>query len=73
MEEREMKKWIDTASYEDLLARWRFEPSCSPWFRGEIGSYYSAVMIQRGIEVGPEERVRASKAIGFSLPRNEKD
>lgn len=60
-----MMNWIDRASYEKLLRRWRQEPSGSPWFLGEVGVYYQEAMARRRAEVGNEEHVRASKAIGW--------
>ena len=61
----EMKAWIDTASYEDLLHKWRFEPTGSPWFQGVIGNYYVRKMVWKREQVGDSEHVRASKAIGW--------
>ena len=40
----EQKKWIDEASYEDLLRKWRFAPAGDPMFQGDTGEYYSKVM-----------------------------
>lgn len=65
MDEREMKEWIDNASYEELLRKWRFAPIGDPFFRGEIGDYYSKVMAQKRREAGEAEHVRASKSIGW--------
>jgi hypothetical protein len=61
----DMKWWVDGASYEQLLGKWRFEPSGSPWFEGEMGNYYQAVMLQRSRETSDEARVRASKSLGW--------
>ena len=46
----EQKKWIDNASYEELLERWRFAPVgvSNPLFQGDTGDYYSAVMKEKG-------------------------
>lgn len=60
-----MKKWIDNASYEELLSRWRFGPAGDPMFQGELGDYYAEVMKKKGEEVGDDERIRASKNIGW--------
>lgn len=68
MTEQEMKNWIDQASYEDLLARWRFAPAGSPWFAGEMGDYYSKVMLRKRDEIGPNGAVRASKVVGWEKP-----
>lgn len=65
MNEAERKTWIDQASYEDLLRRWRQEPAGSPWFAGEVGVYYKEAMARKKAEVGDSEQVRASKAIGW--------
>ena len=65
MTEEEMRRWIDEASYTQLLERWRFAPVGSPWFQGEIGDYYTAAMARRRREVGDDAHVAASKLIGF--------
>ncbi|MFH0982805.1 MAG: hypothetical protein V2A79_14875 [Planctomycetota bacterium] len=61
----DMKNWIDTASYAQLLERWRFGPVGSPWFQGEVGDYYAKVMGERHAQVGDEAHTAASKAIGW--------
>ena len=61
----ELKKWIDEASYESLLSKWRNAPAGSPYFAGETGDYYADVMKRKREEVGQSEHVRASKAIGW--------
>ena len=61
----EMKKWIDNASYEQLLSKWRNAPSGNPFFQDEVGQYYSKVMAEKKAEVGNGEHVRASKSIGW--------
>jgi hypothetical protein len=61
-----MKQWIDNASYEQLLSRWRNAAIGSPFFQGEIGDYYAEKMKQKRIEVGNDEHVRASKSIGWN-------
>jgi hypothetical protein len=60
-----MKEWIDKASYEQLLSRWRFASIGSPWFQGEVGTYYQEVMTKKRKEVGSSEHVRASKNLGW--------
>ena len=47
LSEQEMKKWIDSASYEDLLTRWRFSESGNPFFQGDVGTYYIKVMAEK--------------------------
>jgi len=65
MNKEQRKKWIDNATYEELLSRWRFAPAGSPWFQGEIGEYYAKVMEEKRKEVGDAAHVRASKKIGW--------
>lgn len=63
--EAQMKAWIDGASYEALLSRWRFAPVGSPWFQGEIGEYYMKKMAEKRATVGDAAHVSASKSIGW--------
>jgi len=62
--DEEMKKWIDEASYEDLLRRWRFSEG-DPIFQGDTGEYYKEMMGRRRREVGSAAHVAASKRIGW--------
>ncbi len=59
----EQQNWIDNASYQDLLRRWRFAPVGDLMFQGDTGKYYSKKMAERRSEVGQDEHVRVSKAI----------
>lgn len=63
MTPEEMKIWIDRASYEQLLSRWRFAPTGDPMFIGEVGDYYKKKMAEKCSS--NEEHVRVSKAIGW--------
>ncbi len=65
MAEQDMKDWIDNASYEQLLSKWRNAPSGDLFFSGEMGDYYSKAMTKKKEEVGQGEHVRASKSIGW--------
>ena len=65
MTDAERKSWIDAASYQELLRKWRFEPSGSPWLSGELGQYYRDVMFGKRDEIPPDEQVAASKAVGW--------
>ena len=57
--------WIEGANYQELLAKWRFEPIGSPWFEGEVGAAYTkAIGVRRDQITGPEA-VAASKAVGW--------
>ncbi len=66
MTEKEMKAWIDKASYVSLLKKWRFEPSGSPWFGGEMGKYYEEVISKKRLEIGDEAASQASKDVGWN-------
>jgi hypothetical protein len=61
----EMKAWVDNASFTELLTKWRFEPAGSPWFIGEMGDYFTAVMGQKQKDIPREVQVAASKAVGW--------
>jgi len=61
----EMKTWVDGASYKQLLDHWRFATIGDPFFRGEIGAYYTKKMKERrNAPGGNEQHVAASKSIG---------
>lgn len=64
MTEKEMRRWIDNASYEELLRKWRSAPAGSPFFKGAIGEYYSAEMNKKKA-ADPGGAVAASKRIGW--------
>ena len=61
----EQKKWIDEASYEALLRRWRNAPAGDTIFIDDAGDYYKEAMIKKRNEVGPAAHVTASKKIGW--------
>jgi len=65
MNTEQMKNWIDNASYEALLARWRFAKIGSPWFQGEVGEHYSKVMRERTKNLNTAKKVETSKKIGW--------
>lgn len=58
----DQKRWIDSASYEQLLEKWRFAPVGDPMFQGDTGDYYSDVMSQKRSSC---DHVQASKNIGW--------
>lgn len=60
-----MMKWIDGATYEQLLSKWRFAPLGSPWFQGRVGKHYGTIMAKRREEVGKARHTEASKSIGW--------
>ena len=61
----QMKSWIDNASYEMLLSKWRFEPIGSPWFCNEIGDYFVETMKKKREEILYDEQVETSKRLGW--------
>ena len=65
MTDDEMRCWIDQASYEELLRRWRFAPIGSPFFQDDVGRYYAARMAEKRAAEGDAAHVRASKTIGW--------
>ena len=58
----QQKKWIDNASYEQLLSHWRFAPIGDPMFQGDTGDYYKKVMGEKKQKCNP---VQASKNVGW--------
>ena len=66
MTETELKKWIDEASYEDLLRKWRNAPAGDKFFFGDMGVYFEDAMKSKRAEVGDAEHTRASRSIGWT-------
>ena len=66
MTNEEMKRWIDNATYKQLLFKWRFAPIGSLWFQGDIGKYYDKAMSKQRNTISNEEHVSTSKEIGWS-------
>ena len=65
MTQQEMLDWINEASYEELLRKWRFAPAGSEFFQGDIGKYYAKIMAERRKEIGNVEHARISKRLGW--------
>jgi hypothetical protein len=65
MTEEEMMRWIDTASYVQLLEKWRNEEVGSPWFSGEVGTHFSEAFRRLRDATPDGQRVAASKQIGW--------
>ena len=57
------KEWIDNASYEAMLARWRFAPPGDSIFQGESGEHYRKVMADK--RPSDAEHAAAPKRIGW--------
>lgn len=61
-----MIAWIDQASYEDLLRKWRFRNRADdPLFQDKVGDYFSKVFLKRRMEIRNDEFVRISKKVGW--------
>lgn len=56
------KDWIDNATYEQLLAHWRFAPVGDRMFQDETGKYYVKVMEEKRRHVNA---AAASKRVGW--------
>ena len=65
MTKDEMIKWINEASLEDLMRKWRFAPSGDPFFNFEVGAHFSEILTLRKDRAGQDECVRISKKIGW--------
>ena len=62
----ENKDYIDSLSYEALLARWRFAAVGDKWFQGETGRYWRERMEEVCRQPGGWERhVATSKFLGW--------
>ena len=59
-----MREWIEAASYEDLLRRWRFAPAGDPFFSGNAGNYFAEHLIKKRDLTG-DLGVSASKRVGW--------
>jgi hypothetical protein len=64
------KKWIDGASYKQLLSHWRNAPIGNSMFSGDTGTYYGRVMAHKKIEIGHDAAVAASKSVGHEYRGN---
>ena len=66
MTESEMKMWIDGATYEQLLRRWRDAPLGEQIFVGEMGSYYARALFDKKAALPTSEAVQVSKRVGWN-------
>ena len=62
----ETKKSIDSMDYESMLSLWRFAKVGHPMFQGETGKYFNKVMNEKRDALTDEERVQASKNVGWN-------
>lgn len=65
MTDREKLDWINQASFEDLLRKWRFAPAGDPFLKGHIGDHFNKIYCQRRNSLDPGEFTRISKKIGL--------
>lgn len=61
----QMRAWIDSASYEELLRRNRFAEIGDPIFQSEIGKYFFKIMREKRSKIENSEHVKISKKIGW--------
>lgn len=58
------EQWIENATYEEMLRRWRFAPIGDPAFRGDTGKLFSKVLFEKRDKLSPDEQAQASKNVG---------
>lgn len=61
----ERKAWIDNATYEQLLKKWRHDPSSSPWFQPPLGEYFRDVMHEKRKALSSGQATQISKSVGW--------
>jgi len=59
------KAWIDNATYITLLEKWRFGKGGDPLFQDETGKYYVKIMREKEKAISNNEKVAASKRVGW--------
>jgi hypothetical protein len=62
---KQLKQWIDNATYEQLLSKWRFADIGDCMFQGETGKYYSKILFEKRDQLDHKDQVQASKNIGW--------
>ena len=61
----QMKAWVNQASYEELLSKWRFASIGDPFFSTpEVSEYFHQHLIEKRRET-TDDGVAASKRIGW--------
>jgi hypothetical protein len=60
----EERNWIDNATLEQLLHKWRFCPIGDTYFQGKRGEYFKDVMVNLK-NANPADWVSASKHVGW--------
>ena len=64
-EEKLLARWIDNATYSQLLERWRNALSGDRMFEGAVGNYYGYIMAEQKRLLTNSEQVKISKEIGW--------
>lgn len=62
----ELVKFIDNATPEELLRRWRFSEN-DPIFQGELGEKYARTIRKVRTEMGDEAWAKLSKKVGWEI------
>lgn len=65
-ESDELLDWIDQASYEDLLRKWRFAPVADLLFVGAVGVHFVKVFEGKKKSLPSNVQVAISKKVGWS-------
>jgi hypothetical protein len=63
--DEERLAWLATASYRELLYKWRFEPTGSKWFQDKVGRAFGDALHREREKIGREEAARISKEVGW--------
>ena len=63
--EEQMRAWVDEASYEELLMRWRFAPSTDTIFHGDLGRHFVQTMASKKNALAISDQVTISKRVGW--------
>ncbi len=71
---KEMADWIDSASYEELLKKWRFSEIGDPYFTNtDVGKYFEYVMFDKKSSLSQDEQSSISKRVGWGMDISESD
>jgi hypothetical protein len=62
---KEHKDWIDNASYQQLMSKWRTAPVGDPFFMDDTGEYYAKIMSEKRNMISSSEQVSISKNVGW--------
>ena len=60
-----VKNQIDSMNYYGMLRIWRFAKIGDPLLQGETGQYFAKIMAEKRDALSHEERVQASKDLGW--------